>query len=263
MEHSLLSNKEKREFGIINQIIPEQGNIGRCGAIVSVERDELVYFSFNEFIQQMTPQQLLNISSGDCVEFSVIEERNTSKAARIKLLPPNSVKFEIVSDETYTGHIEKEPNEIKLRTNERASANPNRRSEITFSLQETQKSLNFASFPFISPSLNSLNLAVSDSANQLAKYDPGLIIYTDSNKQSKYIQYLPQHLTQNSSKIQMYYGDKVEFNLLTLVKEKKQFAINIKLVEHHYEQGYIAVLKDNYGFIEMVTQPRDLFFHFR
>jgi cold shock CspA family protein len=72
---------------------------------------------------------------------------------------------------------------------------------------------------------------------------------------------------------QYYVGDKVQFNVCTCVKTKKQYAVNIKLVEARKDSGYITMIKDNYGFIELnvlsnlnenkrLVMPRDMFFHF-
>ena len=55
----------------------------------------------------------------------------------------------------------------------------------------------------------------------------------------------------------------IEFNIHRVVKDNKQSAINVKLVKKHVEQGFITVFKDNYGFIEMLSQAKDLFFHYR
>jgi hypothetical protein len=56
---------------------------------------------------------------------------------------------------------------------------------------------------------------------------------------------------------------KVEFNIHTVIKDNKQSAVNVKLVKQHVEQGFITVLKENYGFIENLTQSKDIFFHYR
>jgi hypothetical protein len=71
-------------------------------------------------------------------------------------------------------------------------------------------------------------------------------------------------------------GDKVQFNLCTCARTNKQYAVNIKLVEQRKEKGFITMLKDNYGFIEIsvyqekkpltngkCSVSRDIFFHFR
>lgn len=70
--------------------------------------------------------------------------------------------------------------------------------------------------------------------------------------------------------------DKLQFNICTCIKTNKQYAVNLKLVEPRKETGFITMIKDNYGFIElsrqnsntissqknMTTIPRDMFFHF-
>jgi cold shock CspA family protein len=55
----------------------------------------------------------------------------------------------------------------------------------------------------------------------------------------------------------------VEFNICTDKRSKKQYAINIKLIEQNTEYGYITMLKENYGFLEMTSQQTDVFFHYR
>lgn len=70
MEHSLLNNK--REFGVIN-LKHQQQNLNNknklvYGAIKCLERDDLIYFDLNEFINNYN-----QIDVGDSVEFQVIE----------------------------------------------------------------------------------------------------------------------------------------------------------------------------------------------
>lgn len=92
---------------------------------------------------------------------------------------------------------------------------------------------------------------------------------------SKTILFAP--LLNESEKTWQSVGDKVQFNLSTDIKTKRQLAVNIKLMETAKEQGFITMLKENYGFIELLsknqrnatnkgasagTVPRDIFFHF-
>lgn len=85
-------------------------------------------------------------------------------------------------------------------------------------------------------------------------------------------------ISEGSSERAFIVGDKVQFNISTCIKTKKQTAANIKLVDQAKEQGFITILKDNYGFIELTSfptknqskgngnknssMPRDIFFHF-
>jgi hypothetical protein len=76
VENCLLTNKEKRECGIVDKVFSEFSNNSlqkiRYGAIKSIERDELVYFLPNEFISS---QNLKTFDSGDCLEFTVVENQ--------------------------------------------------------------------------------------------------------------------------------------------------------------------------------------------
>ncbi len=78
------------------------------------------------------------------------------------------------------------------------------------------------------------------------------------------------------TKTLFYYGDKVQFNVLTCARTNQTYAVNIKTVEQRKELGYITMLKESYGFIELNcvsnvppanckinTLPKDIFFHFR
>jgi len=52
-------------------------------------------------------------------------------------------------------------------------------------------------------------------------------------------------------------GDKVQFNIFTCLKTKKNMAVNIKVVEienDQIQQGIITMLKEDYGFIELIPR---------
>ena len=64
------------------------------------------------------------------------------------------------------------------------------------------------------------------------------------------------------------FGDKLDFN----IGEQRRpggpvrMAVNVRLVLRNLTgrcQGFIATLKDNYGFIENVDHDKEVFFHFR
>jgi hypothetical protein len=86
----------------------------------------------------------------------------------------------------------------------------------------------------------------------------------------------PAAANEKKSKTLFYYGDKVQFNVLTCVRTKQAYAVNVKTVEQRKELGYITMLKESYGFIELNcvsnvpppngkinSLPKDIFFHFR
>ena len=74
----------------------------------------------------------------------------------------------------------------------------------------------------------------------------------------------------NEAEQVFYVGDKVQFNLSTCIKTKKQTAVNVKLLEACKEQGFVATLRDSYGIIELhgkkgsgngKTAPREIVFY--
>lgn len=61
------------------------------------------------------------------------------------------------------------------------------------------------------------------------------------------------------------YGDKVEFQIGEQKATRKQIAVNIKVLfrcTSNRCQGYVATLKENYGFIENDKHDQEVFFHF-
>lgn len=86
MENSLLNNK--RECGVVDLLCEVNNNnnnnnsnsntnihlnnINKYGAIKSIERDELVYFTLNEFLT-LNKSKSISFDIGDCVEFTVVD----------------------------------------------------------------------------------------------------------------------------------------------------------------------------------------------
>jgi len=248
-EHSLVENSintnEYRERGVLvkvgtaKELLPNVSLEAhqtkfKFGAIKCLEQNELVYFCFDEVINYVkfctnassTSYTIreVDIQLGDSLEFTVIKcqkepiFKNGLKAIRVKLLPKNSVQFEIIGTEIFTGFIDRE-----LITSGNSEKNHGQIRVDSKNNSAISKTITFGS-----------------GANQ-----------------------------DHSSSF--YFGDKVQFNLATCIKTKKQTAINIKLIESAKEQGYISVLKENYGLIEIVasknqkhgnksTLPREIFF---
>ncbi|CAE1158585.1 Cold shock domain-containing protein E1 [Acanthosepion pharaonis] len=61
------------------------------------------------------------------------------------------------------------------------------------------------------------------------------------------------------------YGDKIEFSIGESSRNSQKRAVNVKVVLRNVAgkcQGFIATLKDNYGFIENADHEKEVFFHF-
>jgi cold shock CspA family protein len=136
---------EIRERGILTRLFDANNSTSTSatkkkttfGAIKCLEQEDIVYFSLDELIKfadlsstvdqsdhqdnslSNKPVPKFNIEKvdlqvGDSLEFSIIKCSKDStypsglKAIRVQQLPKDTVKFEVISTETYTGFIEKE-----------------------------------------------------------------------------------------------------------------------------------------------------------
>jgi hypothetical protein len=165
--------------------------------------------------------------------------RNGLKGIRLIQLAKNSVQFETISNETFVGYIERE-------------CGINNEAEDTLSeglirYESSENDTNSNKINSSSPSFKTIIFTLSKSNNV-------------NDTQSSY-----------SPTQMLYYNDKVQFNISTCLRSKLQQAVNVKLVEQAREQGYITMLKDSYGFIELSlsssliknSKYRDIFFHNR
>lgn len=61
------------------------------------------------------------------------------------------------------------------------------------------------------------------------------------------------------------YGDSVEFQVEEMKRNNTRTAVNVKLVARSKDgrqQGFIAAIKEHYGFIESADHQKEVFFHF-
>ncbi|XP_074115620.1 cold shock domain-containing Unr [Cotesia typhae] len=101
--------------------------------------------------------------------------------------------------------------------------------------------------------------------------DPGLIGYTKNGQQNNIIFFTKDC----DSKVIPKLGDKVKFSICQVKRNKELVAVDISLLDVKEEkaenanninglecQGFIAALKDGFGFIETFNHEREIFFHF-
>lgn len=90
----------------------------------------------------------------------------------------------------------------------------------------------------------------------------GLISYTSDN-QEKVIMFFAKDCERKSS---IKVGDKVNFSISQVKRNKELFAVAVsnesKKANSQVYQGFIAALKDGFGFIETVNHDKEIFFHF-
>ncbi|CAG5119485.1 unnamed protein product, partial [Candidula unifasciata] len=92
--------------------------------------------------------------------------------------------------------------------------------------------------------------------------EPGNIIYDYEGTIQQIPYYLKEVTDQNSVP---HFGDKVEFQIGEAKSTNKKEAVKVKVVLRNIAGrclGYIATLKENYGFIETADHEKEVFFHF-
>lgn len=90
--------------------------------------------------------------------------------------------------------------------------------------------------------------------------NPGIIMY-DVNGTKQTIPYTAKSTQGPVPK----YGDKVEFQICESKRNQTKTASNVHVLSRNSsskQQGFIATLKDNFGFIETAEHDREVFFHF-
>ncbi|XP_078662916.1 cold shock domain-containing protein E1-like isoform X19 [Branchiostoma floridae x Branchiostoma belcheri] len=213
---------EKREMGLVAAM--KEG----FGFIKCVDRDARMFFHFSELLD---PMRELHI--GDEVEFTVVPECDSrlsqdpsssqrNHAIRIKPLPKGTVSFHKVSSERLLGVVDKEA---------------------------------------VSAGMPNMKGSKSPKKQQDRDLELGTILY-DICGEKETITY---HLRDTDPRSTPQQGDQVEFSVSEQKKTGTRLAVNIKVLNRPSAQrlqGFIATLKDNFGFIETANHEKEIFFHF-
>lgn len=193
------------------------------GFIKCVNREARMFFHFSEVLDIAR-----EVKVQDEVEFTVVQDPSTpnrQNAIRILHLPQGTVKFETVLHENVNGIVEKEPSSQWSR----------------------------------SPSKTGENGIKGKDA------DPGVISYQLNGTTETINFYIKDCDIRNIPKV----GDKVEFNISESKRNSQKIAVEIHVTGRgvkngfkYTHQGFIAALKDGFGFIETVEHDKEVFFHF-
>uniref|UniRef100_A0A8C5LR21 Cold shock domain-containing protein E1 n=1 Tax=Leptobrachium leishanense TaxID=445787 RepID=A0A8C5LR21_9ANUR len=161
----------------------------------------------------------------DEVEFTVVPDMLSAQrnhAIRIKKLPKGTVSFHTQSDHRFVGIVEKEATASSAK-----SSSPNKGKE-----KKKEK-----------------------------EGEEGIISYEDCGIRLT----LPYHLKDLEGSAPQP-GDKVEFSISEAKRTGQQSAVSMKVMGRSSNGkrfiGYIATLKDNFGFIETANHDKEIFFHY-
>ncbi|GAB6030260.1 hypothetical protein CHUAL_005938 [Chamberlinius hualienensis] len=193
------------------------------GFIKCQERDTRMFFHFSELLDPSYEVKL-----HDEVEFTVVQDPSSNErfnAIRVRRLPLGSVKFDYIGKEIYTGTILKEP-------------------ESHFDR---------------SPSKG------KDDNNRLKNTELGLIAFKVDEKDETINFQASGCDPRNFPKV----GDKVQFSICENKSKGTETALDVKVVARGVQngfkctqRGFVAALKDGFGFIEREDHEREIFFHF-
>ncbi|XP_030279564.1 cold shock domain-containing protein E1 isoform X13 [Sparus aurata] len=197
------------------------------GFIKCVDRDARMFFHFSEVLEETQ----LHIS--DEVEFTVVPDMLSAQrnhAVRIKKLPKGTVSFHTQSEQRFVGVVEKD---ILGTTNKNASPTKNKEKK-------------------------------KDKGRVVEKEcEEGVIAYEDCGVKLT----VPYHTKDLEGGGQPQVGDKVEFSINEVKRTGQQSAVSIRVLNRNASNakrlhGFVATLKDNFGFIETANHDQEIFFHY-
>ncbi|KAH1003441.1 cold shock domain-containing protein E1 [Dendroctonus ponderosae] len=236
LDESFAASGEKREQGVVASL--KDG----FGFLKCVDREARLFFHFNEILDV---NHTNNLQVGDEFEFTAIQDQansyntghkdNRQNAIRMKCLPRGTVQFEVTIDSDMTGVITKEI-----------------------------------------PISNWLNRSPSKMQNGTTNEtsEPGFISYNVNGIKKTIAYYTKDCDIKHLPRV----GDKVQFDVNQVKRTKEFIAVKVQItqsaiqsngIKHNITrtnsqiyQGFIAALKDGFGFIETTQHDNEVFFHF-
>uniref|UniRef100_A0A3B4US15 Cold shock domain-containing protein E1 n=1 Tax=Seriola dumerili TaxID=41447 RepID=A0A3B4US15_SERDU len=196
------------------------------GFIKCVDRDARMFFHFSEVLEESQ----LHIS--DEVEFTVVPDMLSAQrnhAVRIKKLPKGTVSFHTQSEQRFMGVVEKE---VAVTAK---NASPTKGKEKK-----------------------------KDKGKVVEKEsEEGVIAYEDCGVKLT----VPYHVKDLEGGGHPQVGDKVEFSINEVKRTGQQSAVSIRVLNRNASSakrlhGFVATLKDNFGFIETANHDQEIFFHY-
>lgn len=242
LDESFSVSDERREQGTVQSL--KDG----FGFIKCADRDARMFFHFNECLDVKR-----TITVADETEFTVDTDPTMPSrqlAIRIKHLPQGTVKFDSVIHKDVTGKVEVEPasNWMTKSPNHKAISNSSTSSDES-------------------------DLSSTSSSSSPSKESAGKILYELNGLNLE----IPLHSSDCDLRNFPRTGDIVKFDINQLKATKETNAVNIRIIESaipptppvsefgengKVQQGYIAALKDGFGFIETLSHDKEIFFHF-
>ncbi|XP_077942065.1 cold shock domain-containing protein E1 isoform X21 [Gasterosteus aculeatus] len=197
------------------------------GFIKCVDRDARMFFHFSEVLEESQ----LHIS--DEVEFTVVPDMLSAQrnhAVRIKKLPKGSVSFNTQSEQRFMGVVEKEVVATNTKNASPTKAKEKKKDKVKVVDKEAEE---------------------------------GVIAYEDCGVKLT----VPYHIKDIEGGGYPQAGDKVEFCINEVKRTGLQSAVSVRVLNRNASNakrllGFVATLKDNFGFIETANHDQEIFFHY-
>ncbi|XP_058457625.1 cold shock domain-containing protein E1 isoform X2 [Malaya genurostris] len=269
---------EKREQGVVASLKEGFGFL-RC-----VERNTRLFFHFTEVLDTSR-----EICVDDEVEFTVIQDPGSSfantrqSAIRIKHLPTGTVKFENLIESNVEGIVSREAPKSPTKSQERTEGGvisygqgPNKKTimyflkdcdkaprvgdKVRFNICQVKRNKELIATNIQEITNNPHQLQQQTSMN--AAVDPQQLLQQQQQQQSQQMQISSLQTLQqapHSPSAGMNNGNRTLNNSSSMLKANYANG-NIKTGK--IQHGFIAVLKENFGFIETIEHDQEVFFHF-
>ncbi|XP_061745224.1 cold shock domain-containing protein E1 isoform X4 [Nerophis ophidion] len=269
----LVTKKQMRCQGVVCATKEAFGFIERADVVKEI------FFHYSEFKGDLEALQ-----AGDDVEFTIRDRNGKEVATEVRLLPQGTVIFEDISIEQFEGTVVKvipkvptknQNDPLPGRISARISFND---KELPFGEKDTNSKVTLLEGDHVKFNISTdrrdkleraTNIDILPDSFGITKEtremeaEDGVIAYEDCGVKLT----VPYHVKDLEGPYLPQAGDKVEFSINEVKRSGQQSAVSIRVMNRNTSnakrlQGFIATLKDNFGFIETADHDQEIFFHY-
>uniref|UniRef100_A0AAQ4NS64 Cold shock domain-containing protein E1 n=1 Tax=Gasterosteus aculeatus aculeatus TaxID=481459 RepID=A0AAQ4NS64_GASAC len=269
----LVKKKQMRCQGVVCATKEAFGFIERADVVKEI------FFHYSEFKGDLEALQ-----AGDDVEFTIKDRNGKEVATEVRLLPQGTVIFEDISIEQFEGTVVKVI--PKVPTKNQNDPLPGRISsrigfndkELPFGEKDTKSKVTLLEGDHIQFNISTdrrdkleraTNIDILPDTFDFTKEtremeaEEGVIAYEDCGVKLT----VPYHIKDIEGGGYPQAGDKVEFCINEVKRTGLQSAVSVRVLNRNASNakrllGFVATLKDNFGFIETANHDQEIFFHY-
>ncbi|EMP35998.1 Cold shock domain-containing protein E1 [Chelonia mydas] len=260
----LLKKKQARCQGVVCAMKEAFGFIERGDVVKEI------FFHYSEFKGDLEALQ-----PGDDVEFTIKDRNGKEVATDVRLLPQGTVIFEDISIEHFDGTVTKVIPKV-----------PNKNQGVIAAMRDGFGFIKCVDrdarmFFHFSEILDGNQLHISDEveftvvpdmlsaqrnhAIRIKKLPKGTVSF-HSQSDHRFVGTIEKEATSAKATSPNKSKEKVEFSVCEVKRTGLQTAVSVRMLGRNYNSkrlvGYVATLKDNFGFIETANHDKEIFFHY-